>query len=51
VEEPLRQSLVISGGSFAIFFSSPISLTFIILTGLSILTVAWRRMKSLPSGP
>ncbi|NIS69557.1 MAG: hypothetical protein GTO12_11580 [Proteobacteria bacterium] len=51
VEEPLRQSLVVSGGSFAIFFSSPISLTFIILTGLSIFTLAWRRMKGGPSGP
>jgi len=51
VENPLRQSLMISGGSPAIFFTSPISLTFIVLTGLSVFTVAWKRIKGSPSGP
>jgi putative tricarboxylic transport membrane protein len=51
VENPLRQSLMISGGSPAIFFTSPISLAFIVLTGLSIFTVGWRQIKGKASGP
>ncbi len=51
VEERLRQSLIISGGSPAIFFASPISLAFIVLTGLSMFAVAWRQIKSGPTGP
>lgn len=51
VEDPLRQSLIISGGSPAIFFTSPISLTFIVLTGFSVLAVAWSQIKGRPSGP
>jgi putative tricarboxylic transport membrane protein len=45
IEDRLRQSLIISGGSPDIFFSSPISLMFIVLTGLSVLGVAWRQIK------
>jgi putative tricarboxylic transport membrane protein len=51
VEDPLRQALIISGGSPVIFFGSPISLAFIVLTGLSIFTVAWRHVRGRPSRP
>ncbi len=50
VEDRLRQSLIISGGSPDIFFSSPISLMFIVLIGLSILGVTWRQIKEGPAG-
>ena len=46
VEERLRQSLMISGGSPDIFFSSPISLIFIALTTVSVLGVTWSQIKA-----
>ncbi len=51
VEDPLRQSLIISGGNPVIFFTSPIALAFIVLTGLSIFAVVWRQIKGRPSKP
>jgi len=51
VEDRLRQSLLISGGSPDIFFSSPISLAFIVLTGLSIIGMAWKQIKGRRAEP
>jgi putative tricarboxylic transport membrane protein len=53
VEENLRRALLISRGDFSIFFTRPLSLTFIILTVILLCAVtlpdiirAWRRRES-----
>jgi len=45
VEDRLRQSLLISGGSPAIFFTSYISLAFVLLTLGAVGTLIWKRVK------
>jgi putative tricarboxylic transport membrane protein len=45
VEERLRQSLLISGGSPAIFFTSYISLAFVLITLGAVCTLIWNRVK------
>jgi putative tricarboxylic transport membrane protein len=45
VEERLRQSLLISGGSPAIFFTSYISLAFVLITLGAVGTLIWNRVK------
>ncbi|KGA97536.1 tripartite tricarboxylate transporter TctA [Alkalihalobacillus alcalophilus ATCC 27647 = CGMCC 1.3604] len=42
MEQALRQSLTISGGSWNIFTSSPLAMTLFVLTALSIVIPAWR---------
>lgn len=44
VEDRLRQSLIISGGSPLIFFTSPISLVFVIIAAVSILAMIWKKV-------
>jgi putative tricarboxylic transport membrane protein len=47
VEDRLRQSLIISGGSPLIFFTSPISLVFIIVAAVSISAMIWKKADSI----
>ena len=44
VEDRLRQSLIISGGSPLIFFTSPISLVFTLIAAASILAMIWKKV-------
>jgi putative tricarboxylic transport membrane protein len=46
VEERLRQSLIISGGSPAIFFTSPISLIFVSIIALTIFAMIWKNVRA-----
>ncbi len=48
VEERLRQSLIISGGSPSIFFTSPISLIFVSITLCTIFAMIWKNVKASP---
>jgi len=46
LEDSFRQSLLISGGSYSIFFSTPICWFFWILTVIIISMAAWAYAKS-----
>jgi putative tricarboxylic transport membrane protein len=48
VEDRLRQSLIIAGGSPSIFFTSPISLTFVSITLCVIFAMIWKNVKASP---
>ena len=43
IETHLRQALIISGGSFGVFLSSPIALGFLCAGALSIAYAVWQR--------
>ena len=45
LEEKLRASLMVSEGSYAIFFSRPISLAFLILSVIAVVYGLWREAK------
>ncbi|MBW1972855.1 MAG: tripartite tricarboxylate transporter permease, partial [Deltaproteobacteria bacterium] len=45
IETALRQGLIMSDGSFIIFLQRPISLSFLILTALSIFFFTYKRLK------
>ncbi|WHX79075.1 hypothetical protein QNH32_19675 [Priestia flexa] len=42
MENSLRQSLTISGGSWNIFLTSPLAMSLIVLTILTVIVPAWR---------
>ncbi|KZB92471.1 hypothetical protein A2U94_05510 [Bacillus sp. VT 712] len=42
MENSLRQSLTISGGSWNIFLTSPLAMSLIVLTILAVIVPAWR---------
>jgi len=46
LEKRMRQALIISGGSFAIFFTKPISLAFFLLTIFMVLFFMRGRKKN-----
>lgn len=50
-ENTLRQSLLISGGSFAIFWTRPISILFLALTALSVVYAVRRQRSAKPGKP
>jgi putative tricarboxylic transport membrane protein len=50
-ESNLRRALVISQGDASVFFTRPISLTFLVLTALSLLLPLWRRRLVRPKEP
>jgi len=47
VEVSLRQSMIMSDNSAAIFFTRPIAATFVILTCVVVFSVGWQRYKEL----
>jgi putative tricarboxylic transport membrane protein len=42
IETHLRQALIISGGSFGVFVTSPIALAFLCAAGLSVAYAIWQ---------
>jgi len=44
-ENAMRQSLLMSGGSFLIFLTRPICLFFIIIAFLSVVMTGWKKMR------
>ncbi|MCG7314447.1 hypothetical protein MHL30_14995 [Priestia flexa] len=42
MENSLRQSLTISGGSWNIFLTNPLAMSLIVLTILAVIVPAWR---------
>jgi putative tricarboxylic transport membrane protein len=49
LEDNLRQALIISGGSFAVFFTRPLSAAFLLVSLVTLLFPLWKRRPA-PSG-